>query len=145
MPQDAGHGGGRLIGMARQTSFWRIRADGVDQAKFRVPRCAMETHSFDKLIRPALHVQGAWCEGVGYHDAVADADQNRHQQQHGSGRSPNGSPVQETWGIALGHQPDPRQHLQGVQEPDDPKVRVRLIAPNLIESITFFLFKIAKN
>ena len=57
--------GARLIAMARQTSFWLIRADGVDQAKFRVPRCAMKTHSFDKLIRPALHVQGAWCEGFG--------------------------------------------------------------------------------
>merc|ERR1739836_163211 len=34
----------------------------------------MKTHSFDKLIRPALHVQGAWCEGFGYHFAVADAD-----------------------------------------------------------------------
>ena len=66
--------GARLIAMARQTSFWLIRADGVDQAKFRVPRCAMKTHSFDKLIRPALHVQGAWCEGFGYHFAVADAD-----------------------------------------------------------------------
>ena len=29
--------GARLIAMARQTSFWLIRADGVDQAKFRVP------------------------------------------------------------------------------------------------------------
>ena len=66
--------GARLMAMARQTSFWLIRADGVDQAKFRVPRCTTKTHSFDKLIRPALHVQGAWCEGFGYHFAVADAD-----------------------------------------------------------------------
>ena len=29
--------GAHRIAMARQTSFWRIRADGVDQAKFRVP------------------------------------------------------------------------------------------------------------
>ena len=66
--------GSSLNDMARQTSFWLIRADGVDQAKFRVPRCAMKTHSFDKLVHPALHVQGAWCEGLGYHFAVADAD-----------------------------------------------------------------------
>ena len=69
--------GARLITMARQTSFWLIRAGGVGQARFRVPRCAMKTHSFDKRIRPALHVQGAWCEGFGYHFAVADADLNK--------------------------------------------------------------------
>ena len=62
-----------LITMARQSSFWFIRVDGVDQAKFRVPRASTKTHAFDKLIRPALHVQGAWCEGFAYHFAVADA------------------------------------------------------------------------
>ena len=73
MPQAAGPGGPpNRHGQADQ--LWLIRADGVDQAKFRVPRCTMKTHSFDKLIRPALHVQGAWCEGFGYHFAVADAD-----------------------------------------------------------------------
>ena len=71
--------GAHLITMARQTSFWLIRADGVDQAKFRVPRCTTKTHSFDKLIRPALHVQGAWCEGFGFHFAVADADLKKTQ------------------------------------------------------------------
>ena len=69
--------GSSLITMARQTSFWLIRADGVDQAKFRVPRCTTKTQSFDKLVCPALHVQGAWCEGFGYHFAVADADLNK--------------------------------------------------------------------
>ena len=72
--------GSSLITMARQTSFWRIRADGVDQAKFRVPRCTTKTHSFDKRIRPALHVQGAWHAGFGYHFVVADADLKRHQE-----------------------------------------------------------------
>ena len=66
-----------LINMARQSSFWFMRADGVDQAKFRVPRCATKTHAFDKLIRPALHVQGAWCEGFGFHFAVADGDMKK--------------------------------------------------------------------
>ena len=66
-----------LSTMARQSSFWFIRSDGVDQAKFRVPRCATKTHAFDKLIRPALHVQGVWCEGFGYHFAVADADMKK--------------------------------------------------------------------
>ena len=69
--------GAMLNTMARQSSFWLIRADGVDQAKFRVPRCATKTHAFEKLIRPALHVQGAWCEGFGYHFAVADADMKK--------------------------------------------------------------------
>ena len=69
--------GALLNTMARQSSFWFIRADGVDQAKFRVPRCTTKTHGFDKLIRPALHVQGVWCEGFGYHFAVADADMKK--------------------------------------------------------------------
>ena len=47
--------------------------DGVDQAKFRVPRVLTKTHAFDNLIRPTLHVQGAWCEGFAYHFDVADA------------------------------------------------------------------------
>ena len=66
--------GDRLNTMARRSSCWLIRVDGVDQAKFRVPRCATKSHAFEKLLRPALHVQGAWCEGFGYHFAVADAD-----------------------------------------------------------------------
>jgi hypothetical protein len=63
--------GSLLKMLARQPIFWFIRVDGVDQAKFRVPRVLTKTHAFDKLIRPALHVQGAWCEGFAYHFAVA--------------------------------------------------------------------------
>ena len=69
--------GTRLITMARHSGFWFIRVDGVDQAKFRVPRVSTKTHAFDKLIRPALHVQGAWCEGFAYHFAVAKADMEK--------------------------------------------------------------------
>ena len=69
--------GQMLISLARQFSFWLLRIDGVDQAKFRVPRLTQKTHAFDKLIRPALHVQGAWCEGFGFHFAVADADMKK--------------------------------------------------------------------
>ena len=69
--------GQRLISLARQHSVWFIRIDGVDQAKFRVPRVKVKTHSFDKLIRPALHVQGAWCEGFAFHFAIADADMKK--------------------------------------------------------------------
>lgn len=63
--------------LAQQFSYWYIRIDGVDQAKFRVPRVRTKTHAFDKLLRPALHVQGAWCEGFAFHFAVADADMKK--------------------------------------------------------------------
>jgi hypothetical protein len=60
--------------LTRSVSQVCIIADGMDQAKFRVPRILVKTHALDKLLRPALHVQGAWCHGLGYHIAVADAD-----------------------------------------------------------------------
>ena len=66
--------GQMLISLARQFSCWLLRIDGVDQAKFRVPRLTQKTHAFEKLIRLTLHVHGAWCEGLGFHFAVADAD-----------------------------------------------------------------------
>ena len=76
MPQDVGSGQAPSHdGKAFQFLF--IRVDGVDQAKFRVPRVSTKTHAFDKLIRPALHVQGAWCEGFAYHFVVADADMKK--------------------------------------------------------------------
>ena len=59
--------------LARQSSFWFIRVDGVDQAQFHVPRVLTKTHAFEKLIRPELHAQGAWCEGFAYHCVVAGA------------------------------------------------------------------------
>jgi hypothetical protein len=48
--------------------------DGMDQAKFRVPRQKVRSHAFETLLRPALHVQGIWAYGAGYHMAVSDAD-----------------------------------------------------------------------
>ena len=45
---------------------------GVDQANFRAPRAPTKHMPFDKLIRPALHVQGAWYEGFAYHFVVAN-------------------------------------------------------------------------
>jgi hypothetical protein len=54
-----------------------IIIDGVDQAKFRIPRVLVKTHALDKLLRPALHLQGAWCHGFGYHLAVSDADMRK--------------------------------------------------------------------
>ena len=48
--------------------------DGMDQAKFRVPRIFRKSKGLEKLLRPALHVQGAWAHGFSYHLAVMDAD-----------------------------------------------------------------------
>jgi hypothetical protein len=63
-----------MIHLAVSTSQICMAVDGMDQAKFRVPRILLKTKSLDKLIRPALHVQGAWAHGFGYHMAVMDAD-----------------------------------------------------------------------
>ena len=42
-----------------------------------MPRQTRKTHAFEKLIRPALHVQGARREDFGFHFAVADADMKK--------------------------------------------------------------------
>ena len=67
-------GGYTLSIMARSISQMALIADGIDQAKFRFPRVLIKGHALDSLLRPALHVQGAWCHGFGYHLAVSDAD-----------------------------------------------------------------------
>ena len=67
-------GGYTLSNMARSISQLALIADGIDQAKFRLPRILIKGHALDSLLRPALHVQGAWCHGFGYHLAVSDAD-----------------------------------------------------------------------
>ena len=66
-----------LTALGRQLSHITIRVDGVGQAKFRAPRVLSKTHAFDKLIRPALHVQGCWARGFGFHLAVADGDMKK--------------------------------------------------------------------
>ncbi len=63
-----------LLRLSRSTSAMLYRVDGIDQAKFRVPRQNQKTHAMDTLIRPALHVQGCWAHGFGFHFAVADPD-----------------------------------------------------------------------
>jgi hypothetical protein len=67
-------GGYTLSNMSRSISQLALIADGIDQAKFRLPRILIKGHALDSLLRPALHVQGAWCHGFGYHLAVSDAD-----------------------------------------------------------------------
>ena len=60
--------------MAVSVSQICLIVDGMDQAKFRVPRIFRKTKGLEKLLRPALHVQGAWAHGFGYHLAIMDAD-----------------------------------------------------------------------
>ena len=66
--------GRTLSVMARSISQLCLIVDGADQAKFRVPRVLIKTHALDRLLRPALHIQGAWGHGFGYHLGVSDAD-----------------------------------------------------------------------
>ena len=54
-----------------------ISVDGMDQAKFRVPRKLTVTHTFEKLLRPAMHVHGIWAHGAGYALAVSDSDMKK--------------------------------------------------------------------
>jgi hypothetical protein len=63
-----------LSAVARSVSQLSLIVDGIDQAKFRLPRVLDRGHALDTLLRPALHVQGVWCNGFGYHMAVSDAD-----------------------------------------------------------------------
>ena len=56
------------------SSVLTVIEDGMDQAKFRVPRVLVRSHAFERLLRPALHVQGVWAHGGSYQLAVSDAD-----------------------------------------------------------------------
>ncbi len=56
------------------TSVLTVILDGMDQAKFRVPRKLVRSHAFERLLRPALHVQGIWAHGACYQLAVTDND-----------------------------------------------------------------------
>ena len=68
-------GNGHLMStLTRSVSQMAMIIDGVEQAKFRTPRVLTMGHALKTLLRPALHVQGAWCHGFGYHLAVSDAD-----------------------------------------------------------------------
>jgi hypothetical protein len=69
--------GSTFLRLSRSLSQMCLIVDGIDQAKFRIPRIILKGHSLDKLLRPALHVQGAWCHGFGYHLAVSDADMKK--------------------------------------------------------------------
>ena len=59
---------------ALASSVLSVIEDGMDQAKFRVPRVLVRSHAFERLLRPALHVQGIWAHGGGYQLAVSGSD-----------------------------------------------------------------------
>ena len=63
-----------VASLAVSSSVLTICVDGMDQAKFRIPRQKVRSHAFERLYRPALHVQGVWAHGFGYRLAVSDAD-----------------------------------------------------------------------
>ena len=60
--------------LALSTSVLTGIVDGLGQAKFHVPRLLVHSHAFERLLRPAFHVQGIWAHGAGYQLAVTDAD-----------------------------------------------------------------------
>lgn len=66
--------GRTLQTLSGKLSVILFREDGIDQAKFKCPRILQKAHAHDTLWRPALHVQGVWAHGFGFHFAVADAD-----------------------------------------------------------------------
>ena len=47
----------KLQEVEKSLSTVLIRADGLDQAKHRCPRSLVQGHSFQRLLRPALHIQ----------------------------------------------------------------------------------------
>ena len=66
---------GRMLAASNlSTSVVAVIADGMDQAKFKVPRRLVQSHAFETLLRPALSVHGVWAHGAGYELGVADAD-----------------------------------------------------------------------
>lgn len=52
------------VGCALEGRVLKIDIDGMDQAKFKVPRNLEATHSFAALWRPVLHVTCAIAHGL---------------------------------------------------------------------------------
>ena len=69
--------GARLQWVSVASSVITIIIDGVDQAKFRVPRLdalGRIPHAMERLHRPALHVAAAWALGCTIQFFVGDED-----------------------------------------------------------------------
>lgn len=60
---------------ALHLSVLTIVADGMDQAKFRIPRWRRaKVKALEKFPRPALHVAGVWAHGHSLHLAISNPD-----------------------------------------------------------------------
>ena len=66
--------GFRLQQIQRSLSVVLIRADGLDQAKHRIPRTLQPTHAWDRLWRPPATIQMVHGAGHGLHFVVLDYD-----------------------------------------------------------------------
>ncbi len=51
-----------------------MRADGLDQAKHRVPRQMQSSKAFQELLRPCCHVMMVWIHFMLFHFSISDAD-----------------------------------------------------------------------
>lgn len=69
----------KLQEIEKTLSIALIRADGLDQAKHRCPRSLVQGHHFQRLLRPALHIQSfgfesnifCCCFSVGFSSALS--------------------------------------------------------------------------
>ena len=78
------------------SSVLSVIEDGMDQAKFRVPRVLVRSHAFERLLRPALHVQGIWAHGGGYQLASSAM---AHTHHFGGAFLPlDKRPIRRVWG-----------------------------------------------
>ena len=61
-----------------------IIIDGMDQAKFSVPRNNRQNKTKDEesLIRPPMHVVGTWIHGAGLHVTIAEPDLAKDSNQN---------------------------------------------------------------
>ncbi len=66
---------GNLAGQYRVLS---IAIDGMDQAKFKIPRNTENTKDLEHCWRPVLHVTGALVEGLGEFYFLSESDQKKN-------------------------------------------------------------------
>jgi hypothetical protein len=67
--------GSRMAQISVMSSTCALIVDGMDQSKFRLPRITTTGRvpkAVEKLMRPCLHVVGAWLKGGPLHFAITD-------------------------------------------------------------------------
>ena len=55
-----------------------LRADGLDQAKHKIPRLHQPCKSVENLLRPCCHIQMTWAHGHGFMFGVGDPDMKKN-------------------------------------------------------------------